>query len=249
MENLSDKVLRKIKEENIRPRPRWQFLLEDYVIWLFFLVSLILGALAFCVTLHAFFTNDWDLYQYLHTSLVGHILISIPYLWIGFLVLFIGIAYYNFKYTKGGYRREAYVVVGLSIVGSLLLGAFLSSLGMGEKIENMVAASVPAYEKLTCCSNRKDIWVQPANGLLAGQIIDVLDDRNFEIKDFLGSSWRIEEDDDTLEYDPLEIKTGEQVKLIGEKKQDFVFWAREIRPWKNKGEVRKAKARFDRESE
>jgi len=245
MDNLGDRILQKIKEEHIAPKPRWQFLLKDYFIWFLFLIALLLGSLAFCVALYVLSSNDWDLYHYLHTTLVGHILISIPYLWIGFLALFVCIAYYNFKYTKSGYRRETYFIVGLSVVGSLFLGGFLYTLGVGEKIEDFVAASVPVYEKIACCSNRKDIWDQPANGLLAGEIVSVMDERNFELKDFSGSAWQIQEDDDTLEYDPLRIQPGEEVKIIGEKRQEFVFWAREIRPWKNKGGAHKANARIN----
>jgi len=247
MDNLGDKVLRKIKEECICPKPRWQFLMKDYFIWFLFLVALLLGSLAFCVVLYVLSVNDWDLYQYLHTSLVGHILISIPYIWIIFLAIFVLIAHYNFKHTKSGYRRETYFVVGLSVAGSLFLGVFLYILGTGEKIEDFVETSVPMYEKIACCSTRKDIWVQPSRGLLAGKIVSVMDARNFEIKDFSGSAWQIQEDDDTLEYDPLRIQPGEDVKIIGEKKMDFVFWAREIRPWKNKGEAHKANARLENE--
>lgn len=247
MEKLGDRVLRKIKEGCICPKPRWQFLLKDYFIWFLFLIALLLGSIAFCVALYALSTNDWDLYQYLHTSFVGHILISIPYLWIIFLAGFVVIAHYNFKHTKSGYRRETYFVVGLSIVGSLFLGTFLYTLGAGEKIEDAVASSVPLYEKLTCCSARKDIWVEPSRGLLAGRIISVMDGRNFELKDFSGSLWQIQEDDDTLEYAPLQIQPGEDVKIIGEKRKEFVFWAREIRPWKNKGEAHKAKDRQESE--
>jgi hypothetical protein len=245
MDNFGDKVLQKIKKECICPKPRWQFLLKDCFVWFVFLMSLLLGSIAFCVMLHVLFTNDWDLYQYLHTSFVGHILVSIPYLWLVFLALFVFIAYYNFKYTKSGYRHETYFIVGLSIVGSMILGTFLHTLGAGEKIEDFVAESVPEYENIVCCSARKDVWVQPARGLLAGRIISVRDDRNFALKDFAGFSWQIQENDDTLEYDPLQIQPGEDVKVIGEKKMDFVFWAREIRPWKNKGDAHKAKVRFE----
>jgi len=243
MENLGDKVLRKIKEEKIHPRPRWQFLLEDYFIWLFFLVSLLLGALAFCVILHIFFTNDWDLYKYLHTTLAGHILVSIPYVWFVVLAVFVLVAYHNFKYTRTGYRHETYLAVALSIVGSLLLGTFLHMLGAGEKIESTIAANVPFYEKLVCCDARKDIWSQPAMGLLGGQIVGVAGAESFDLKDFNGVLWQVEESDDTLEYEPLRMKIGERVKVIGEEKQENVFWAREIRPWEKKGEVHEAKER------
>jgi hypothetical protein len=247
MDNLGDRVLRKIKKECICPKPRWQFLLKDYFIWFLFLMSLFLGSLAFCVALYAMSTNDWDLYQYLHTSFVGHVLISIPYLWIIFLAVFVLIAHYNFKNTKSGYRRETYFVVGLSVIGSLFLGAFLHTLGVGEKIEEFVSESVPLYEKMACCSHRKDIWDQPASGLLGGTIMVVLDENNFELKDFGGTDWRVQENDDTLEYEPLAIKAGEEIKIIGENKEGFVFWAREIRPWKNKGESHKAKDRQESE--
>lgn len=243
MENLSDKVLRKIKEERIAPKPRWQFLLKDYFVWFLFLVSLVLGSLAFCVTLHVFFTNDWDLYRYLHTSFIGHALISLPYIWIGFLALFLWIAHLNFKYTKGGYRRETYFVVVLSIVGSLFLGAFLHTLGVGEWIEEVTAAGLPIYEKITCCSARKDIWDQPEVGLLGGTILYTIDINDFELKDFFGAKWQVQEDDDTIKYAPLEIKPGEEVKIIGEKRINSIFWAREIRPWKKRDSSRKTEAK------
>jgi hypothetical protein len=245
MENLGDKVLEKIKKEKICLRPRWHFLLENYFIWFFFVVSLLVGSLAFCTILYIFFTNDWDLYKYLHTSFLGHVLISIPYIWFVILLFFIWIAYYNFKCTKSGYRHETFYVVGLSIVGSLLLGAFLNTLGLGETIENAVAASLPAYENLVCCGSRKDIWDQPEVGLLGGQIVQVDGKENFSLKDFNGVVWIVQEDDDTLEYEPVGINIGEEVKVIGEDQGSHVFWAREIRPWKNKGDARKARIRVN----
>ncbi|OGI25878.1 MAG: hypothetical protein A3J76_05080 [Candidatus Moranbacteria bacterium RBG_13_45_13] len=245
MEKLSDKIIRKIKDEKICPKPRWQFLLKDYFVWLVFLISLIVGAVAFCTALHVFFTNDWYLYQYLHTTFIGHVLISIPYVWFGVLIVFILIAYYNFKYTKSGYRHETYFVVALSVVGSLLLGTFLHTLGTGERIEEMVAASVPFYERITCCSDRKDVWDQPEYGLLGGKITNVFSEEDFELMDFNGFNWKVRESEETIEYEPLEIRAGEEVKIIGKKEQDFVFWAREIRPWKKKGEIRKTRIRAE----
>ena len=234
MDNLGDKVLRKIKEECICPKPRWQFLLKDYFIWLLFLVSLVVGSLAFCVSLHILFTNDWDLYQYLHTSLAGHILISIPYFWIVFLIIFVFIAYYNFKYTKSGYRRETYFVVGLSVVGSLFFGAFLHTLGTGERVEDFVSGNIPEYEKLTCCGARKDIWVQPEKGLLAGEIKEVAENFDFDLEDFRGANWHVEKDENTLRHGLLFVATGNKVKLIGEKKAEHIFRVREIRSWEKR---------------
>ena len=247
MDNFGDKVLQKIKNERICPKPRWQFLLKDYFVWFVFLMSLLLGSIAFCVMLHILFTNDWDLYQYLHTSFAGHILVSVPYLWLVFLAAFVLIAYYNFKHTKSGYRHETYFIVGLSIVGSLFLGTFLHSLGAGEKVENFVAESVPEYEKLTCCSARKDIWVQPEKGLLAGEIKEVAENYDFYLDDFGGVSWHVKKAENILRHGLLFVAIGSKVKLIGEKEKEHIFIVREIRPWENKGDVHKAKFRFEME--
>jgi hypothetical protein len=178
--------------------------------------------------------------------LIGHILVSIPYVWLGLLAIFVLIAYYNFKYTKSGYRYETYFVVALSVVGSLLLGTFLHTLGVGERIEEKVAEKVPFYEKLVCCSARKDIWSQPQRGLLGGQIVNVPSEESFDLKDFNGKLWQVWETEDTLEYEPFCLRVGEEVKIIGEQKDDDLFWAREIRPWKNRGEARKAGERMKR---
>jgi heme/copper-type cytochrome/quinol oxidase subunit 2 len=245
MGEIGKKVIEKIKEEKIAPKPRWHFLLKNYFTWIFFVISVIIGSLAFCTILYVFFNNDWDLYKYLHTSVVGHIMLSIPYLWILFLALFTVLAYYNYKHTRDGYRHEAYMVMFLSIAGSALLGTFLYTLGAGEVVEDVAVGAVPYYEKITCCNHRKDIWDQPTIGLLGGEIIQIIDNKNFELKDFGGSIWQVQEDEDTLEFEPLKMKVGEEVKVIGEEKKENFFWAREVRPWKNKGKARPVKSRIE----
>jgi hypothetical protein len=121
----------------------------------------------------------------------------------------------------------------------------LHTLGVGEKIENIVSESVPIYEKIACCAEREDIWDQPDVGLLGGRITNISDQNSFDLRDFDGMVWSVQEDEETIEYEPLKIVAGEQVKIIGEKRGENIFWAREIRPWRNRGDAHKAKKRFD----
>ncbi|MDP1845174.1 MAG: hypothetical protein Q8L09_00315 [Candidatus Moranbacteria bacterium] len=232
MGEIGKKVIEKIKEEKIAPKPRWRFLMKNYFTWAMFIVSIFIGSLAFCTMLYVFFNNDWDLYKYLHTSVVGHIMLSIPYLWILFLILFLALAFYNYKHTKDGYRHETYIILLLSIAGSVILGTFLHTLGVGEKIEDFAISSVPLYEKAACCSHRKDIWDQPTIGLLGGKIIEIKDEQNFGLEDFKGTFWQVEADGETIEQEPAIIRIGKEVKVIGEEKEEGIFWAREIRPWR-----------------
>jgi len=234
MKKLCDKVLEKIRKEKIEPKPRWHFLLKDYFVWLAFAVSAFVGALAFCVTLSIVVDNDWDIYRYLSMSPAKHILLSLPYLWIVVILLFLGLAFYNYKHTKGGYRHGTFVVLALSIAGSVVLGLVFHSLGMGRKIDRIFSQNLPFYQNVHCCCNRKDIWSQPEKGLLGGRILNVRLENGFDIEDFGGIIWQVEKNNETLIRGPVLIIENEEVKLIGEKRDERRFRAREIRPWSGK---------------
>lgn len=231
MEDFGKKLVEKIKCEKICPAPKWRFLLRNYFVWLAFAASVVVGGLAFCVTLSIVADNDWDIYKYLNISPIQHILLSLPYLWIVLLVLFLGLAFYNYKHTKCGYRHGVLAVLGLSIVGSLLLGSFFHYAGMGRKIDQIFAKNVPLYQNMHCCCNRQDIWSQPEKGLLGGRIIHVSLENDFDLEDFQGAVWQIENDRQIFMRGPTLVREGGEVKLIGERKAEKIFWAREIRPW------------------
>jgi len=230
MKKLCDRVLDKIKDEKIEPKPRWHFLLKDYFIWLAFAVSMIVGALAFCVTLSITADNDWDIYRYLGLSPAKHILLSLPYVWIISILLFLGLALYNYKHTRSGYRHGTFVVLGLSVIGSVVLGSVFHSLGMGRKIDQMFAQNIPLYQNLHCCCNRKDIWTQPQKGLLGGKIMDFSGPDHFQVEDFVGKSWEIE-GQNIFWRGSLVPRKGILIKMVGEKRKNNFFWAREVRPW------------------
>ena len=56
----------------------------------------------------------------------------------------------------------------------------------------------------------------------------------FDIEDFGGIVWQIEKNNGTLIRGPVLIIENEEVKIIGERKAERRFWAREIRPWVRK---------------
>jgi len=231
MQKLCDKVLCKIKGEKIEPRPRWQFLLKDYFIWLAFAISVLVGGLAFCVALSITVDNDWDIYKYLNVNPTQHILLSIPYLWIILLLLFLGLAFYNYKHTKGGYRHGTFVILGFSVVGSVIVGSIFHSMEMGREIDRIFVKNVPLYQKIHCCCHRKDIWSQPEKGLLGGRILSVRMEDGFDLEDFQGLVWQVEKDSQAFVGSPVLVQEGREVKLIGEKRAEKLFWAWEIRPW------------------
>lgn len=231
MGDLGNKILEKIRKEKIEPKPRWHFLLQDYFVWLAFGVSLVVGGLTFCVALSIMVDNDWDIFRYLSVSPIKHVLLSLPYVWIILIILFLGLALYNYKHTKNGYKHETFYVLGLSVVGSLILGSFFHLLGAGRKIDRIFANNLPIYQKIHCCCHRKDIWSQPEKGLLSGEILKAFGSDGFELEDFGGFVWQVEKDEKVLMPVGFLIVAGRKVKLIGEKRTEKLFRAREIRFW------------------
>jgi len=230
MGDLRNKILERIKREKIEPRPRWHFLLKDYCLRLAFFFSLIIGGFAFCAALTIIIDNDWDIYRYLSVNPVKYFLFSLPYLWIIFIFLFLGLAFYNYKHTKGGYKHETFVVLGLSVIGGIILGSFFHSLGMGRKIDRALAKNVPFYKNIHFSCNREGIWSQPEKGLLGGEIREIEDRDHFQIEDFVGASWEIEGENIFWRGNIIPQK-GILVKIVGEKRDNLLFWAREVRLW------------------
>jgi heme/copper-type cytochrome/quinol oxidase subunit 2 len=110
-EELSQKVLETIKDKHLKPKPKWEFMLKNYIIWILSITSLVVGSFAFAVIIYMVRNSNWDLYQNLSGNLLGLILASLPYFWFIFLIIFILISYYNFRHTKSGYRYKFYLIV------------------------------------------------------------------------------------------------------------------------------------------
>jgi hypothetical protein len=233
MAELKNKVLEKIKEDGIEPKPRWQILLREYVVWFAFGFAVIIGAVSFCIILGVFLDNDWDVYKYAGDSSLQRIILSLPFFWFSFLFAFWIIAFYNYKHTRSGYKFSALRILGLSVAASVVLGTLFNvAFGAGDKIEVLLAEHVPMYEKINVHCNNKEIWLQPEKGLLAGRIVRITDAKGFDLEDFDGFFWRVEEGNNIFIRAKIPLAEKEQVKIIGEKEQDGLFHALEIREWK-----------------
>ncbi len=234
MTKLSQKVLKEIKKKKIEPAPRWKFLLKDYFVWLAFAVSVIIGAIAVCVILYFLSGNDWDIWRHLGISPLRHFVLSLPYLWIASLALFLWLAYFNYKNTKSGYRNETYYIVGLSVIGSLFVGAILHySLGVGERVDKMLTAKMPVYGRAVANCSKKNVWSRPERGLLGGRVIRIASPDEFFLEDFIGSEWEVQKNEETLMQSGVMIVNGVYLKIIGRKGNGRIFQAKEIRLWMN----------------
>ena len=140
---ISQEVLNKIKDKNIKPKPKWKFLVREYLMWIFFGLAVFVGSLAVSIIIFILTHIGWSG----HMFKLGFLL-NIPYFWILILLIFLFLAYYNFKHTKNGYQYNPYMVVVLSVLISIVLGSVMYGLGQGEKMERMFYKGIPIYRQM-----------------------------------------------------------------------------------------------------
>ncbi len=227
-QSLSEKVLAVIKDKKIQRKARWTFLLRDYVVRVFGLVSLIVGGLAFSVIIFMMRNNSWGEYSYVSDSFLQFFLLTLPYFWIVFLILFVVIADYNIRHTKKGYRYRLPFVVLASIIVSAFLGVFFYNIGMGQAIDDILSKNTPYYEQFINPGFK--MWHNPEKGLLSGRFNIIKAGSELEFEDINGSIWFVTCDkSDCLIMGPGLLK-GSHFRLFGSVLEGNYFEAKRIMP-------------------
>lgn len=225
--NLSKKILDSIKEKKLYPRPKWQFLLRENVVWALGVASLIIGGLATSVIIFMVRNNDWDVYPFVNKSLFGFIITTLPYFWIIFLLIFVFIAHYQFKHTKHGYKYRLHTIVIASILISLVLGVFWHNIGIAKRTDQILQRRFPLYQQL---HHRRDtIWMKTERGLLGGEIIDI-QEGFIQLKDLAGKEWTVSTNRNDIFFG-IQPQKGQKVRILGKATNGSHFEAVRIMPW------------------
>jgi hypothetical protein len=221
--SISNKTWETIREKDIQPSPRWRFLLKDWVLFFFGALSILAGSIAVSVSLLLFQHFDWDVAAFSRRGPVIEIFSAIPHVWLGILVLFVGVAYYQMRHTHSGYRYRGYVFVLVSVGASLALGMVFFSLGFGHRVDALLSGNIPQYNRLI--QRPVDRWVHPERGLLAGTIVHITKD-SAVIEDFSGRRWSVRLPKEHMNTAVI----GSRIKLFGESKERE-FMVNRISSW------------------
>jgi len=231
MNSISDKTFEVIKEQKIAPAPKWKFLLKSYLIWLSASISMIIGSLSFAVIIFRLVNNDWEILEFINRGFWAHLAESLPYLWLGILIAFIFLAYYNVRHTKGAYRHQAYWLVIISIIVSLGLGGILYGFGLAPDLHYYLNHNFPFIQNLT--HDREEFLTQSEVGLLAGTVKEELTgEALYLIEDFHGVDWMVKQGKDFVKPN-FQIKVGDMIRLTGqiESNKINIFVADQILPY------------------
>lgn len=223
----SEKLIQAIREQDIKPVPKWQFTLRNGLLLTAFLLAVLLGALAFSVILFSIQQTDFNVVSHLSHSRMELFLGLLPFFWIIVLVVFLAIAIYSIQYATKGYKFSAGKWVAYSAALSILLGTLFFIAGGAARIENAFEVNVSIYQSIE--EKKTQLWSMPQDGYLAGNIIDVTAG-SMQLKDLQGNSWTVHYEGAFIPPVVL-LERGEKVKLIGKITAKDEFTADEIRPW------------------
>jgi len=227
----SNKLLDRIRNEGIEPKPKWHFLSRQWSVWTVFIISILFGALAFSVILFSIQQTDFELFRHLAHSKAEFLLGILPFFWLIGLFLFLGFAFYSIQYSKKAYKISTAKLVGLSTAMSILLGTIYFIAGGADQLEKTFATNLALYEGLE--QQKIKLWTVPEEGYLSGHIIQS-DPKEIRLKDHKGNIWTISYTD-AFVAPIVDLIKGERIKIIGKTINKGHFTAEEIRPWQGRG--------------
>ena len=205
---LANAVLDRIEKDRIAPTPQWQFLFHESFMWGLWVASVLIGAVAVSVMIFVSLSAGYSFYEATHESELSFFIEVLPYIWILTFVAMIGLAYFNIRHTKKGYRYPLWQLVISSLLLSLFGGALLHNAGLGYLIDNEISQNAPMFRSLSRIEAQ--MWQAPEKGRMLG----VLETEGGVFTAVDGTEWKI--DTTELMARDLELlQSGEQVRVIG----------------------------------
>jgi hypothetical protein len=233
----SDTLIKNLKSQNTKPIPKWRFTVKDRFISIIFLLSIILGGLAFSVILFAIQQLDFNLITHMSHSKIEFLLGALPFIWIVFLIVFLMLAMIGIKNSKKGYKFSFGKLFSINTAFSILMGTLFFIGGGAQWLENKFAVNVEFYESIK--EKKEKMWTMPEDGYLSGTIAKITN-KTLYINDFKGNNWEIEFGQANIP-DVVLLEVGEKIKIMGKQISSSKFHADDIRPWGGTGKFRRDK--------
>lgn len=219
-------ILAEIEKQQLVPTSRYAFLMHDTFLWLCWMSSVIVGALAIAVLLMAWMEGMYGFYEATHATWLAYTLERMPYVWLFIFTAVVAIAYRNVRRTETGYKYPFWQVVLSSIGLSIVAGVLFYWLGLGYVTDKIMADHMPMYESQEQIDQAS--WQQPAEGRLVGSA-KTTNALGLQFVDTANTTWTLITDELSAEEKSL-LTTGEQVKVLGMQDDASTFLACGVMP-------------------
>jgi hypothetical protein len=234
--NMTERVLGTIERQGVTPKPRWHFLLHEWVVWGVAGALFAVGSVATALTLyiaHASFLLEGSM----GFSDLARIVTMLPWIW----ALLIGVAVFYTMHaiatTEYGYKWHRSYVVGLALALSVLCGYFLYSAGLSEKIDRYLLAEVELYRPMS--GFYPEHWMNPAEGRWVGVVMEPREGV-FTLSTLDGAVWEVYMSDTTRVHGFSEIAPHTRVRVVGTTTEIGICEAYEVRPFRGRGGAMRA---------
>jgi len=171
MNKLSEKIIKKIKQKNIQPTPKIFFKLQNFLVWTFFIFSIICGAISLSAFIAVISGENFFEINYFSTIEIIFFFGVLPLIWIFFLVAFLIFGNFVFRKTSHGYKFSSSFLFLANFGALFLLGIIIFFAGIGENLEKKFAKDLPGYKHLV--EERQGRFYKPELGRIAGEIIEI----------------------------------------------------------------------------
>ncbi|HCC67912.1 TPA: hypothetical protein DEP90_01705 [Patescibacteria group bacterium] len=235
MARISREILEKIEKEDIKPIGRWSFVLRNYILWTLFVLNILFGSIGFALTIFLFDSSDAFELILSVNDLFEVLILAIPMVWVVLTILFVVIAYLNFRYTDKGYKLSFVKLVITNTLMIMVLGYGIYSMGLPRYINGILAERIPEYARIV--DPRYRVWDRPEQGYLAGEIVSLkesLEGEYIMIIDLNGEQWSVNITDAQIRR-AVSLRKGEKIKAYGNMFEDNTFKASDVLPWEGRG--------------
>lgn len=211
----ADELLRRIREERIRPIPRGAVLLGRTcrVLLVLLLVGLVSVSVALLLQeLHGHAGRGWMVREAFSRAA--------PWIWGATSLLFAFVAYRIFRELPRAWRLRPAAVVSAILLAGAGAGAVLEAGDGLLATHRALAHLVPAYRE-AWRAKAMSIWHDPARGRLAGRFVD----GPSAFVDVRGRRWRL-----SWSQDSVPVPGTDAARLLGRVETDSVFHVEKALP-------------------
>lgn len=226
MDDLSKNILSKIKSSNLRPIPRYRFVLVNIFYWLMFIFTALLGGLIFGFLIVGFLKVDFEVISVLRPRLFMFLDI-LPVAWIVLFSVMMFVAYYGFHKTSTGYKYRMISIALLNIFISVVIGVVMYQTSLSHKIDKIMEINLGMYKQVF--DRRENFWTRPKEGVLSGMIQEMVEN-GFFLETPRHEDYMVVVGDDTYMLLP-KLEKGIRIKVIGDLMGDKIFMAEQIKLW------------------
>lgn len=228
MKDLSNKIIKAIEDQAVKPVPHWQYSAKKILLWSVAVLLALLGALVLALAIYLVQSIDWNIYpMFGYGNMYFFILTAFPYLFIFLVVAFLILACYFYRQTPKGHKIKLSILVTFLLAFGLGLAFILHALGINREAYFQLAR-MPFYHQMMF--TKEEEWSQPDKGLLWGEVSDV-GSNNFLLRDMSGKNWNVTYDKSTSFDSNIYDAQGQDVKMVGQKNGSDNFQAKQVQKW------------------